>query len=132
MGKKTIKSVENEMLVFIEENSRLQKEMNRIKGLFDLYSYSTTDELIMAVGRLREEIKRNKDYIRENEGRLDETNENLRKENYRLWYLVRVSLKDPSIFDEVIKPGDNNNQDGLRYFDPGAPGQRKRNPFSNN
>ena len=101
-----VKSLESEVLKNNETIASDIELFEKIKLSLNLSRYDHHEEIFERLGELKTKKDASVAALKDLECSIDRTIESLRKENSRLWYMVRVSVKDPTIENDVIKPGE--------------------------
>lgn len=111
-----VKSLESEVLKNNETIASDIELFEKIKLSLNLSRYDHHEEIFERLGELKTKKDASVAALKDLECSIDRTIESLRKENSRLWYMVRVSVKDPTIENDVIKPGEeyDHNRNQLR------------------
>lgn len=117
---KKIKELEESYKLINEERDELQVLVNKIKGAFSLYLSSSAEQIFEAIGALRAEKINAIKELKAIQGSINERNEVLLRENSKLWYLIRVAMKDESTKLNQDKPGEEREYDSF---------QKHTNPF---
>lgn len=116
------KDLENQLLAannLIDYNLSLIK---KIKVSLNLYEHDEDTEIFEIIGELKTKHGAAVAALKDTEGRRDRLVSDTQVENNRLWYLVRVAMKDPTIEQDSVKPGDEIIADGVG----------RRHPFNGN
>ena len=113
MAKITIASLKKEIEQLNISLSEKNQIIGKISDKLDVRSYATVTEIIAAIAELQgaaEVYKKMRDNYEGIESRLVA---DLKEENSKLWYFMRIALKDDSAQKTVFKPGDQRRPDML-------------------
>lgn len=102
-------------LMIIDEHSNYSDKLNEIgkikNALFESTYDKKIDDCLIKIGELQGAKDEIREYISRMEGAANPIINQKIEESSKLWYLVRVALKDPTIDEMVVKPGEERNVD---------------------
>lgn len=106
MKKITIATLQKDIEQLNKNLSDKNQIINDICDKLDISCYSTKSEILSSISEFKGAAGVYRQIIKEREGTISRIVEELREENSKLWYFMRIALKDESAQKTAFKPGD--------------------------